>query len=224
MFDTGTFDLCLGPNFKFGRPGEDSCAINTSPPFDAEGTALYAYLSALLSTPLSYDDADLDGLGIPERFEVALAEKILCHGGVSWASGVRCDFLANKAALEAETGFNAIAPLEDVIAALMLTSSSMQQTLGSALGLSGAYAIASGSGAKASLQDLSPNGDPDQDGYTNLEEYLNVVADGNDEAEYVRAALNPLVNGSESSVADLPIAGIAGLGLLALSLARGRAD
>ena len=74
----------------------------------------------------------------------------------------------------------------------------MQQTLKADLGLTGSYVVLS-SGAKAASEDLSPSGNPDADGLTNLQEYQNAVAHGGTEADYVTAALNPLLDGNPAT-------------------------
>lgn len=219
LLDSGDFELCLGEGFTFGpaQSTGDPCALLTCPPFDAQGSGFYAYLSVLLSNPLSYETEDIDGLGIPEAFEVALAEAILCEGRAAWSADAQCVFGANLETLADEPGYAALQGYDDVIAAMLATSSEMKTLLGTVLGLTGDYAVFN-SGAKLGAEDLSPGGDPDQDGYTNLDEYLNVLADGGGEEEYVTAALNPLLDGSSASVAALPAAGIAGAAALAALL------
>lgn len=215
----GTYGICLGPDFAFGSVGSENsaCLLDTCPPFDAEGSGLYIYLGGLLSMPLAYETADLDSGGIADHYETALAEAVLCEGRVPWAAEASCIYRANKLALEAEASYANIQAYSEVLAMLLSISVEMQQALVTALGLTGSYDVFS-NGAEAIPDELAPNGDPDGDGYTNLQEYLNVIADGGGEAEYVAAALNPLLDGTAASVAAVPVGNLLGLAALLTAL------
>jgi len=190
------------------------------PPFVAMGTALVAQLVGLTLLPngTTYANINIDlpvGGPILDRYEVALAQAILCGSG-DLNEAARCAFAANLELLTTETGYPLIAAADDFVAVLLTISSELQLALGG-IALTNSYTVL-GAGAKDLSEPLSPGGDPDGDGLTNAEEYANVIADGGDEADYVAAALNPLLDGSAASASALPVGGIAAAGALMLAL------
>jgi hypothetical protein len=204
--DIGYLDASDGPVVD--------CDLASCPPFATQGTAFYIALAGLLSQPFDFSTTDLDSGGIPDRFEVALLERVICSSASTFGNATICVFNANRSTLEGEAVFPLISAYQDVAAALLTISSELQASIS---GLSGDYEAFT-LGAKAVGEPLSPQGDPDSDGFSNLEEYQNVAADGGDENDFATAALNPLLDGSQADAQGLPLAGILGLGALLVGL------
>lgn len=199
------------------EPDAGDCTLDSGcPDFQGQGSTLIGFLVGLNQLPPFYNywSADLDNLPLTvmlDSFELALLREVLCGNTVVSEDAV-CAFDANRQELENEVLFAAILSQAPEYVTGLLTISSEFQTAAAALGISGAYVVAGA--AKAIGEPLSPSGDPDQDGLTNQEEYDNVIADGGTEADYVEAALNPLLDGSAASAASLPATGLLGLGAL----------
>lgn len=190
-----------------------NCDLNACPDFNAQGTQLYAQLAILLSQPLDFASTDIDGTGIPDRYEVALLQRLLCTDTTSFGSAPICTFNANLATLEDEGIFPVVSATPDIAAGLLTISSELQGSIG---GLTGDYEAFVAPGAKAVGETLAPQGDPDSDGVSNLQEYLNTIADGGSVEDYVNAALNPLTDGSAST--SLPVGSTVALGGLLVAL------
>lgn len=186
------------------------------PALDPQGVLLAAYWDGSGAVPgADWDTLDIDGAGIADRFEAALIGAILCDNS-AW-SEVVCAYAQNVETfgIELQAAIGATAATE-LIPALLCVGAEMRAAL-HALGVRGAYAFASE--AKTLDGPLSPGGDADGDGITNLQEYLNVIADGGNTADYVAAALNPLLDGTTASAESLPLgqAGVLGAALMLLA-------
>nr|HPO16864.1 hypothetical protein [Candidatus Hydrogenedentota bacterium] len=64
-----------------GQPEGEGCVLDTCPDFDAEGTAFYAQLSALISVEIDWTSSDIDASSIPDSWEVALFQAVVCNTG-----------------------------------------------------------------------------------------------------------------------------------------------
>jgi len=190
------------------------CSLSTCPDFGAQGFALYEFLDA--SLPEAYDFAvdDIDGQGILDQYEVALFQHLVCHASSSFGTALECIFQDNRGKFQQEPGYFLFAEFEDTYTALITTSTEHFVALGGGA-LQRQYEVFHGN-SKASGEPLSAQGDLDADGVSNLQEYQNTLANGGGVDEYVEAALNPLLDGSNTE--GLPIAGFAGLGGLVLAL------
>ena len=209
MLDIG-WDLAASEGEGEGE--EDPCAWDAPcPNFDVEGTAAYATLSE------DWLGADLDLTGLVDGWEMALYRKVLCGRTGPLHDGAQCAFVANLETLRAESGYAALGPHENVLAALLAVSSELQEAIAGRFALTGAYQVAVTAG-KAAGEPLSPDGDPDGDGLTNGEEYANTLAASLGQADFVTAALNPLLDGT-TDASSLPLSQAATQGLLVLIFA-----
>lgn len=188
------------------------CNLANCPNFAMQGSDFYLVLSGLLSQSLDYATTDIDGGGIPDRFEVALLERLLCSNTTSFGNSAVCVFNANRATLSNEGVFSLISAFADIAAALLTISTEIQNSVP---GLTGNYEAFTGD-AKAMGEVLSPQGDPDADGVSNLEEYQNTIADSGSVNDFVNAALNPLSDGSLAN--SVPVGGALGLASLLTAL------
>jgi hypothetical protein len=108
---------------------------------------------------------------------------------------------------------------EHVIAAMLTISPGLQGVLGP-LGLTKAYPVFTYGPEYAKL--FTANADADYDHLSNLIEYQNTLAANLQRADYVFAALNPSLNGSQPKTA-IPVIGILGMPILVGLLALGGA-
>ena len=217
FFETGSLtawsiEVCASTGGEGEGEGETTCSLaGPCPDFDAEGATLYGILT------FDYLTADLDLSGIPDSFEVALFEEVLCGRTGALHDETVCAFVANLDELRAELFYPVVASVENVVAATLTLSSESQAAVKSALNLNGNYTVVGGA-AKAAGEPLSPQGDPDADGLSNKEEYDNTVLAGFGKSEYVIAALSPILDGS-TDPADLPTGNPLGMAMLAGLLA-----
>ncbi len=181
------------------------CDIGPCPDFDASGMAIYGAFA------LDWDTADFDGTGIPDSWEVAVVEAVLCNGAMDpgLQNSVACKYLANLATYGGEAASSIFAGSDEAMAVLLGVSSEMRAILSGGLTLAGTYEIYGV--AKAAGEPFAPQGDLDGDGVINGDEYANVIAAGNARADYVAAVTDPL---SDGTVQQVPAAGIAGLAAL----------
>ena len=190
------------------------CDLSTCPDFTTQGVGLYEFFDANLPEAYDFTADDTDGTGIPDRFELALFERLVCNNNDSLGGELTCIFEDNRSKLSLEAAHLLFRDYEDALAGLFCISSELQIALG-ADALQRQYQVFTGS-AKAAGEPLAPQGDPDSDGLSNLQEYQNNLANGGGIDEYVEAALNPLLDGSNAQ--GLPVAGLAGGGGLLLVL------
>jgi len=201
-----------------GDPVDPCVLVGGCPNFSAQGFGTIAGLAAYGALPpgTTWMNVDLDQGGILDRYEVALLSAILC-GSSAFGQAAVCTFGQNLLTIQSEPAYNFIGPnADDLFAALASIGSEMQAAI-APLGLQNTY-TAIGASAKTISEPLSPSGDADGDGISNLQEYLNVIADGGSEADYVAAATNPLLDGTAASFNALPAAGLGGLGALLTAL------
>jgi hypothetical protein len=197
-----------------GEHEHDPCDVTSIPELTAQGTAFYQVLALLALQPYTWESTDVDAGGIIDRFEVALARHAATHNGF-YLDEAKCAYGHNlaAAALEANIGLVQVQTGVDVTEAFatLMSISEDLQTILSTIGLTGTYSVAGGHHKHATP--LSPEGDLDGDGWTNLQEYNNIITSGGDEQEYIQAAMNPNVNGLGLNP-GLPVAGGTGLMLL----------
>lgn len=197
------------------QEGED-CTVSPLPNLNPQGEAFYQVLALLALQPYTWDSTDVDGTGIVDRFEVALAKYVINNGGLLHQEA-QCPYSNNFAAANVEANVGLVqvqtgVDVKELFAVLMSISSEMQTVLGT-IGLTGTYSVVE-SNHKHLVEPLAPSGDPDGDGLTNLEEYENVVAAGGNEISYIGAALNPLLDGTNAINPNLPVASGAGVAIL----------
>jgi hypothetical protein len=215
-----------------GEGQVDPCSgiLPFCPEFHAEGVALYAQGTTLLGQALDWNTSDLDGSGIPDSWEVALFERVVCTAAVAWREDAVCVFEQNLATLRAEGNYGLVDVYENTVAAMLSVSSELQGAL-APLGLTGVYAQV-GTAAKLPGELLAADGNADGDPFTNRMEYDNTIAASLGKNDFVTAALNPVLDGSQAASEALPVGGplllsalvclLAGAGPLALLRRRAR--
>ncbi len=172
-----------------GAPEGEGCVLGTCPDFDTEGTGLYAALAALYSAEIAWTTSDIDGSLIPDSWEVALFQAVLCRAEAPPTDPTVCAYLANLAMLRTESLYGLLQSYEHVTAALLSISTEMQ-TIVKTIGLTGQYTVAM-MAVKAAGEPFAAQGDPDGDGLDNLAEFTAVIGAGLGRAEYVIQALTP---------------------------------
>lgn len=204
--------------------GETPCATTLSegcPPFGGEGQGYYTLLDGFIPFPVSWNASDLTQNGLIDSWEVALLERVLCTGVGPHYADALCAYEANLTTYRDEPTYGPpFAGFEHVIVALQTMSSESQAAQGS-LGLQGDYRVA-GTGAKAPGEPFSADGDLDNDGHSNLVEYTNTLNASLSQDDFIEAALNPLLNGSQPA-SSLPVGGSLGLIMGVAGLAAGAA-
>lgn len=152
----------------------------------AQATALEMQGNALYDAQLggAWPFADLDGNGIPDRFELALAARLCCDTSYPGHDPLQAAIASNAAALESEPGFAALEPYTDAIAAFCAISPDLRDGIVSALSLTAAYSVFELDMAFP----LASLGDPDGDEISNLFEYDWVVDQECAHVEYAIAA------------------------------------
>ena len=174
----------------------EGCILDTCPDFDAEGTAFYVQLSSLLSIEIDWTISDIDNSIIPDSWEVALFQAVLCRAGAPDPDPTVCTYLSNLDMLRTEPNYGLIQDVEHVVVALLSISTEMQNTV-KTLGLIGQYDVALMT-VKAPGEPFSAQGDPDGDSLDNLSEFSATVGAGLGRADYVFIALTP--NPSEGQI------------------------
>lgn len=169
-------------SFRTGRPywiGGGLLDCPQAAAIESQGNALYdEQLGG------AWPVADLDGNGIPDRFELALAARLLCDMSYSQHDVLQTAFVSNITVLESEPGFAALESYADAIAALCTISPELRDGIALALSLSGTY-----SPFEVDTETpLSATGDADGDDISNLFEYDWVADQGGGPAEYAIAA------------------------------------
>lgn len=198
--------------------GEAPCELPAvCPDFNAEGAAFYTYLSSVLGQSLAWNSADVDGSGIPDSWEEALFERVICMQAVSWRKAAYCVFYDNLLTLRTESGYAALQSVENIVAGLLSISTEMQTAL-APLGLTNTYAVIQDP-AKMAGEPLAANGNADGDPYTNLVEYTNTVGAALTKNDFVVAALHPALDGSQSADDALPLGGGLMLAILLTGIA-----
>jgi len=166
------------------------------PTLNQQGNSAYPVLS------LDWQTDDSNGDGIPDRWQARLVGHVVCDTNHALNS-LAVDVLAfNLGSLAAESSplFFTVGELHDVrhlFAALILVSDAGRSNITTTLGLVRPYVTVDLS-AKSIDEPFSGSGDLDGDGTTNLQEYLNVIANGGGELDFVLAATSAGLNGSES--------------------------
>ncbi len=184
-----------------GQAEGEGCVLVACPNFDAEGTALYAQLAALFSAPIDWATSDIDNSQIPDSWEIALFQAVLCSADAGMAEPAVCTFLANRAVLRNDPNYSLLQNYENVMTAMLSISSEMQAQV-KTLGLTGSYEIAT-MAAKAAGEPFSAQGDPDGDGLLNLTEFQAAVAGSLGRDGYVLLALTPNApEGQEEGLAE----------------------
>lgn len=156
-----------------------------------------------------WPETDLDSNGIPDKFEYAMLAYAMCKNPAVVAA-----YQSNLDAMEPHWtgGWTSFAVMH---AAWGTVSQSMIDALQAyAWGVDGLIPYTD---AKALNEPLSAEGDFDGDGYTNFQEYEFIAAQGGSPANYAYAASGGVAG------PGLPVAGVLGLGLLAVAFAAGSA-
>ncbi|MFP4499641.1 MAG: hypothetical protein ACLFTT_01450 [Candidatus Hydrogenedentota bacterium] len=193
--------------------GEEDCTLDgPCPNLNQEGITIYNTLA------LNWDMADADFGGIIDSWEVALFGAVLCDRSGPLHDEALCTFVQNRATLRTEPDYaGALEAQEGVIAALLSISTELQTTTVATLALENTYAVAQ-SPAKQPGEPFAPQGNPDGDAFSNLEEFQNAQSNGLQKSDYVEAALNPALDGTTGPSA-LPLTTPLGILILLLALA-----
>ena len=163
--------------------------------FEQEMQALYASLGQ------DYLTADLDGDGMPDRFQIGLVAYVLSVRTHPYSNLVLALYEQTIAELQSETNYAAeLAPYQHILAALLTTSQDMIDVWTPYFSLAGGYS--SFIISKSPTEVFSAQGDLDGDGVTNLEEYQNNQAAGGTLDTFLAAANNPALNGKSIPAAD----------------------
>jgi len=158
-----------------------------------------------------YGDIDLDGL--PELASITLIEEAGCTTlNDSFDEAITNAYLVNLAGAETEEEVYISGEwvlYRHALAALQMISSDLGDAVNEALApfdveMHFYYTSVSCSGddvcepsdARAADEPFSGEGDPDADGFTNAQEWANVLARGGDVEEFAVSALDPLNDGS----------------------------
>lgn len=164
---------------------------------------------------------DLDGDGLPENAVIALIRQATCVAriGLDFDESITNAYLYNLFTLQVEPAVSGTGELFDfqrAIAALMMTSAAFQAALDAELnsqnlGLTPFYAVvtctqdgcqpARSVAVRTANEPFSGEGDPDDDGVTNAEEWANTEARGGTLEEFAIAALDPRFDGTTVPVA-----------------------
>ncbi len=156
-------------------------------------------------------DIDLDGL--PEAASLALIQEAACAGdGNPLTRPIAEVYLINIVSVYAETeadGPSGWRPYLHALATLRMISEAMEPGLNEAFApfdqeieKYGYFVVACEDGtctanpARTESEPLSGGGDPDDDGFTNAEEWANVVGNGGDEQDFAASALDPTNDGA----------------------------
>lgn len=207
-------------------PSIDSADAASSPPIDIEGVTrpqgngvdMGAYESTgdnfsgcyyesvfqsewpLLAADLNLKGniTETPGKRIPERWGLAMVEKVLCNPKHPHHEAAKDAYENNLSILAAETNFPMIEVYAHVVAGLLVVNQQRQDHLKSLLGLTNnGYEIARDNGAARAFGDelFGDDADLDSDGLTNADEYDAVLLNGgnlDDFVEVVGAALPPV--------------------------------
>ncbi|MCC6154087.1 MAG: SBBP repeat-containing protein [Candidatus Hydrogenedentes bacterium] len=156
--------------------------------FDAEMEALYNTISQ------DYLTADLDNDGMPDRYQVGLVAYVLSVQTHPYSNLVHDLYESTIASLQAEPNYaTQMQPYHHALAALMICSQAMADFWTNHFTLGGTYT--SFVITKTASEPFSAQGDLDQDGVTNGEEYQNNEDAGGDIDSFMAAANNPNSNG-----------------------------
>ena len=162
------------------------------------------------------DTCHTPGQRVPERWGIQMVSNVLCQSNHPWHDSTLQAYANNLAALSAESPavVAQVEPYKHVLAALLLINQSRQDHFKSLLSLQNTYDTVRNSSRGTTDEVLSDEGDLDDDGYSNGEEYDNVVNSGGSLDDFAEAALDPNSRG-----VPLPATGLLGLIVLVLVLA-----
>jgi len=210
--------LPLGSAVRLALDWDEDGTLNQSEidsgtdPLDEEDTPTLCDTFDLIEE--QYDDLvaafelldDIDGDGLPELATLALIREIVCeYSTESLAQSINAAFALNLAVFNGEAGSGEATAYGSAIALLMLISEETQSSLASALSdagvlLTGSYTVVNcptldgctpeGEGLRTIEEPLSGEGDLDEDGASNAEEYHDIVVErGGTLEEFVASAL-----------------------------------
>ena len=175
------------------------CVLDPCPDLIVEGRSHW------LSYGTALDTEDTDGNGIIDHWEVRLFNAVLCDAGHAFHEASVCTLLDNLTVWDAESIAPGFVEIRIWAAASASVSTSLraanQSEIAALVGQPGhVYATTYASVLDGGVEAFAATGDVDGDGFTNLQEATHVAAMGGDYSDYVAAALDPLVNGSECTV------------------------
>jgi hypothetical protein len=162
------------------------------------------------------DTITADGPGrIPERWAIAMVRQVLCRPEHPWHGRTLEAFNHNVTSLENEppAKVSRVEPYKHVLGALLLVSQGRQSFFKALLDLTGDYQTVRGNIRSEGEQPFSEGGDLDGDGFSNEEEYVNVVTSGGDIDDFADAVSNPKSRG----IIGMPALSALGLAFMILS-------
>ncbi len=163
--------------------------------FDQEMQALYSSIGH------DYLTADLDGDGLPDRFQMGLVAYVLSVRTHPYSNLVLSLYEQTIAELQGESNYaGQFAPYQHALAALMVTSQDMIALWSAQYALAGVYT--SFTISKSPTEVFSGQGDLDGDGVNNQQEYQNVVSIGGDINQFMDSATDPINNGKALPTLD----------------------
>jgi len=143
-------------------------------------------------------DGEGGGQRIPMRWSLGMVRAVLCNPGHPHHDAALADYEANLTILEGDGACQEdpatqamVYPYRHSLAALLLVSDGMQDRVKTCLGLECDYVVYHGNN-KATDESFSDDGDLDNDGITNADEYDNIVSLGGTMEDFVEAVMEPV--------------------------------
>lgn len=175
--------------------------------FEQEMQVLYTQIGE------DYLTADLDGDGLPDRFQIGLVAYVLSVQTHPYFNLVHALYEQTIAELQGEAAYlPSIFQYEHALAALLITSQDMIDYWTPYFSLAGVYGAFTIS--KSPTEVFSGQGDLDGDGVSNHQEYENVITTGGNLNVFLSAATDSSSNGKA-----VPANGPRGLSVLVFTIA-----